>query len=119
MIFDHELTASQLRNIEEATDLAVVDRTTLILDIFAQRARSREGKLQVELAQQKYRLPRLMGQGTALSRLGGGIGTRGPAKASWKATAGTSGGGLNRWKNSCGIWNDSAAPGGRAAKKMA
>ena len=77
LIFDHELTASQLRNIEEATDLAVVDRTTLILDIFAQRARSREGKLQVELAQQKYRLPRLMGQGTALSRLGGGIGTRG------------------------------------------
>lgn len=81
LIFDHELTASQLRNIEEATDLAVVDRTTLILDIFAQRARSREGKLQVELAQQKYRLPRLMGQGTALSRLGGGIGTRGPGES--------------------------------------
>ena len=81
LIFDHELTASQLRNIEEATDLAVVDRTTLILDIFAQRARSREGKLQVELAQQKYRLPRLMGLGTALSRLGGGIGTRGPGES--------------------------------------
>lgn len=81
LIFDHELTASQLRNIEEATDLAVVDRTTLILDIFAQRARSREGKLQVEMAQQKYRLPRLMGQGTALSRLGGGIGTRGPGES--------------------------------------
>ena len=61
--------------------LAVVDRTTLILDIFAQRARSREGKLQVELAQQKYRLPRLMGQGTVLSRLGGGIGTRGPGES--------------------------------------
>ncbi|MDD3193747.1 MAG: GTPase HflX [Oscillospiraceae bacterium] len=80
LIFDHELTASQLRNIEDAAGLAVVDRTTLILDIFAQRARSREGKLQVELAQQKYRLPRLMGQGTALSRLGGGIGTRGPGE---------------------------------------
>ncbi len=81
LIFDHELTASQLRNIEDAVGIAVVDRTTLILDIFAQRARSREGKLQVELAQQKYRLPRLMGQGTALSRLGGGIGTRGPGES--------------------------------------
>ncbi len=81
LIFDHELTASQLRNIEKETNIAVVDRTTLILDIFAQRARSREGKLQVELAQQKYRLPRLMGQGTALSRLGGGIGTRGPGES--------------------------------------
>lgn len=80
LLFDHELTASQLRNIEEVTSLAVVDRTMLILDIFAQRAQSREGKLQVELAQQKYRLPRLMGQGTALSRLGGGIGTRGPGE---------------------------------------
>lgn len=81
LIFDQELTASQLRNIEKETNLAVVDRTTLILDIFAQRARSREGKLQVELAQQKYRLPRLMGQGAALSRLGGGIGTRGPGES--------------------------------------
>ena len=80
LIFDHELTASQMRNIENATGISVVDRTTLILDIFAQRARSREGKLQVELAQQKYRLPRLMGQGTVLSRLGGGIGTRGPGE---------------------------------------
>ena len=80
LIFDHELTASQMRNIENVTGITVVDRTTLILDIFAQRARSREGKLQVELAQQKYRLPRLMGQGTVLSRLGGGIGTRGPGE---------------------------------------
>ncbi|MBR6608425.1 MAG: GTPase HflX [Oscillospiraceae bacterium] len=80
LIFDHELTASQMRNIENVTGISVVDRTTLILDIFAQRARSREGKLQVELAQQKYRLPRLMGQGTVLSRLGGGIGTRGPGE---------------------------------------
>ncbi len=80
LIFDHELTASQMRNIENVTSISVVDRTTLILDICAQRARSREGKLQVELAQQKYRLPRLMGQGTVLSRLGGGIGTRGPGE---------------------------------------
>ena len=80
LIFDHELTASQLRNIEEATDLAVVDRTTLILDIFAQRARTNEGKLQVELAQLQYNLPRIMGKGLILSRLGGGIGTRGPGE---------------------------------------
>ena len=80
LIFDHELTAVQQRNIERETDLAVIDRTTLILDIFAQRARSKEGKLQVELAQQKYLLPRLMGLGQSLSRLGGGIGTRGPGE---------------------------------------
>ena len=81
LIFDHELTAVQQRNIERETDLAVIDRTTLILDIFAQRARSKEGKLQVELAQQKYLLPRLMGLGQSLSRLGGGIGTRGPGES--------------------------------------
>ena len=80
VIFDHELTAIQQKNTEEAVGLPVVDRTTLILDIFAQRARSREGRLQVELAQLQYRLPRLAGQGTALSRLGGGIGTRGPGE---------------------------------------
>lgn len=80
VIFDHELTGVQVRNIEEILDVRVIDRTTLILDIFAQRARTKEGKLQVELAQQKYRLPRLTGMGTALSRLGGGIGTRGPGE---------------------------------------
>ncbi len=80
VIFDHELTGVQVRNIEEILDIRVIDRTTLILDIFAQRARTKEGKLQVELAQQKYRLPRLIGLGTALSRLGGGIGTRGPGE---------------------------------------
>ena len=80
VIFDHELTGVQVRNIEEILDVRVIDRTTLILDIFAQRARTKEGKLQVELAQQKYRLPRLIGLGTALSRLGGGIGTRGPGE---------------------------------------
>lgn len=80
VIFDHELTEVQVRNIENIIDVRVIDRTTLILDIFAQRARTKEGKLQVELAQQKYRLPRLTGMGTSLSRLGGGIGTRGPGE---------------------------------------
>lgn len=80
VIFDHELTGVQVRNIEDILGVRVIDRTTLILDIFAQRARTKEGKLQVELAQQKYRLPRLTGMGTALSRLGGGIGTRGPGE---------------------------------------
>jgi GTP-binding protein HflX len=80
VIFDDELTGVQIRNIEEAINVKVIDRTTLILDIFAQRAHSREGKIQVELAQLKYRLPRLMGMGGKLSRLGGGIGTRGPGE---------------------------------------
>ncbi|MCL1789467.1 MAG: GTPase HflX [Oscillospiraceae bacterium] len=80
LIFDCELSASQIRNIEEITKVRVIDRTMLILDIFAGRAVSSEGKLQVELAQLKYRLPRLIGLGTSLSRLGGGIGTRGPGE---------------------------------------
>lgn len=80
IIFDDELNAVQLRNIEQATRTRVIDRTALILDIFASRAASREGKLQVELAQLKYRLPRLIGLGGAMSRLGGGIGTRGPGE---------------------------------------
>ena len=80
VIFDHELSGVQVRNIENILNVRVIDRTTLILDIFAQRARTKEGKLQVELAQQKYRLPRLTGMGTSLSRLGGGIGTRGPGE---------------------------------------
>lgn len=80
IIFDDELSPIQQRNIENQTDIRVVDRTTLILDIFAGRAKSGEGKLQVELAQLKYLLPRLTGKGTALSRLGGGIGTRGPGE---------------------------------------
>ncbi len=81
VIFNHELTASQMRNIEAATEVTVIDRTALILDIFAQRARSAEGRLQVELAQLKYRLPRLAGMGRVLSRQGGGIGSRGPGEA--------------------------------------
>lgn len=80
LIFDGELTPSQQRNVEDTTDTRVVDRTQLILDIFAARARSGEGKLQVELAQLKYLLPRLGGKGTSMSRLGGGIGTRGPGE---------------------------------------
>jgi GTP-binding protein HflX len=80
IVFDQELNPSQIRSITDQTDLRVIDRTQLILDIFAQRARSREGKLQVELAQLKYMLPRLVGKGTALSRLAGGIGGRGPGE---------------------------------------
>ncbi len=80
LVFDEELSGAQIRNIEELTGAKVLDRTMLILDIFAQRARSSEGKLQVELAQLKYRLPRLTGLGGQLSRLGGGIGTRGPGE---------------------------------------
>ena len=80
LIVDDELTPSQQHNLERTLGIKVIDRTALILDIFAQRARSREGKLQVELAQLRYNLPRLSGQGLALSRLGGGIGTRGPGE---------------------------------------
>lgn len=81
VIFDDELSPSQIRNLEDALNVRVIDRTALILDIFAARAQSAEGKLQVELAQQKYRLPRLTGKGIELSRLGGGIGTRGPGES--------------------------------------
>src|SRR5215470_13611333 len=80
VIFDDELSASQAKNLEEALDTKVVDRTGLILDIFARRARTKEGKLQVELAQLEYRLTRLTGHREYLSRLGGGIGTRGPGE---------------------------------------
>lgn len=80
VIFDAELSPTQLRNLERALDTRVVDRTQLILDIFASRARTREGQLQVELAQLNYLLPRLAGRGSAMSRLGGGIGTRGPGE---------------------------------------
>ena len=80
IIFDHELSATQLRNLEDALPCRVIDRTMLILDIFAGRARSAEGRLQVELAQLEYLLPRQAGMGTELSRLGGGIGTRGPGE---------------------------------------
>lgn len=80
IIFNDELSPSQIRNLSRELNARVIDRTQLILDIFAGRARSREGKLQVELAQLQYLLPRLIGQGASLSRLGGGIGTRGPGE---------------------------------------
>ena len=80
VIFNDELSSSQVRNIAREVDVRIIDRTQLILDIFAQRARSKEGKLQVELAQLQYLLPRLGGQGIQLSRLGAGIGTRGPGE---------------------------------------
>lgn len=79
-VFDQELSGAQVRNLEESLDAKIIDRTQLILDIFAQRAKTREGILQVELAQLSYLLPRLSGQGKNLSRLGGGIGTRGPGE---------------------------------------
>ena len=80
-IFDHELSGAQVRHLEEMLDVKIIDRTQLILDIFAQRANTREGIIQVELAQLTYLLPRLSGQGQNLSRLGGGIGTRGPGES--------------------------------------
>jgi len=80
VLFDSELTPTQLRNLERALDCKILDRTQLILDIFARRARTREGQLQVELAQLNYLLPRLTGRGAQMSRLGGGIGTRGPGE---------------------------------------
>ena len=80
LLFDHDLTASQQRNIEKIVQRRVIDRTQLILDIFARHARTREGQLQVELAQLQYMLPRLAGRGIEMSQLGGGIGTRGPGE---------------------------------------
>jgi GTP-binding protein HflX len=80
VLFDHDLTPSQLRNLESKLDTRVIDRTQLILDIFARHARTREGQLQVELAQLEYQLPRLAGRGRSMSQLGGGIGTRGPGE---------------------------------------
>ena len=80
VLFDHDLTPTQLRNLDSALPCRVLDRTQLILDIFARHARTREGQLQVELAQLEYMLPRLTGRGKAMSQLGGGIGTRGPGE---------------------------------------
>ena len=80
ILFDHDLTPTQLRNLDDALPCRVVDRTQLILDIFARHARTREGQLQVELAQLEYMLPRLTGRGSSMSQLGGGIGTRGPGE---------------------------------------
>ena len=87
VICDDELSPAQLRNLEDALDTKVMDRTMVILDIFASRAHTREGKIQVELAQLRYRAIRLVGMRNSLSRLGGGIGTRGPERKSWRQTA--------------------------------
>ena len=80
IILDHDVSPSQIRNLEAALEIKVIDRTELIIDIFAQHAQTREGKLQVELAQANFHMSRLTGYGTMLSRLGGGIGTRGPGE---------------------------------------
>lgn len=90
VVANNELSAGQVRNLADTLDVRVLDRSQLILDIFAMRAQTKEGKLQVELAQLEYLLPRLHGQGANLSRLGGGIGTRGPGKQNWRQTAGIS-----------------------------
>ena len=80
LVFDQNLTPAQVKAVTDMTEIKVIDRTQLILDIFARRAHTRDGKVQVELAQLRYRLSRLTGKGTAMSRLTGGIGGRGPAK---------------------------------------
>ena len=107
-IFDNPLSPSQIRVLEELLGVTVLDRSALILDIFAQRAKTAEGRLQVELAQYKYLLPRLSGMGISLSRQGGGIGTRGPARPSWRRTAATFAPGLPSWRRS---WLRSARSG--------
>lgn len=98
VIFDHDLTPTQQRNLEKALACKVIDRTQLILDIFAARARTREGRLQVELAQLNYLRPRLSGHGVEMSRLGGGIGTRGPGETKLEATAGAFPSASRKWK---------------------
>lgn len=117
IIFDCELSPTQIRNLEFETEVRIIDRTMLILDIFASRARSREGKLQVELAQLKYLLPRLTGKGAAMSRLGGGIGTRGPGKASWRPTGGISAAGLKASGSSLPRWSSTGTSFGDGGKR--
>jgi len=107
VLFDHDLSPTQLRNLETALPCRVLDRTQLILDIFARHARTREGQLQVELAQLEYMLPRLTGRGKAMSQLGGGIGTRGLVRRSWRRIDGRFSGGSIRSRliwNRCGVF---------------
>ena len=118
LILDDELSGSQIRNIEEITGVHAIDRTTLILDIFAGRARSREGRIQVELAQQKYRLPRLTGLGTQLSRQGGGIGTRGPGETKLESDRRHIAAALTLWKRSWLPWRRTGPVSGRGVPKM-
>ena len=98
VIFDHELTPTQLRNLEKRLKVVIIDRNQLILDIFASRARTSEGQLQVELAQLTYLLPRLSGRGTQMSRLGGGIGTRGPGETKLETDRRRIGGRISKLK---------------------
>ena len=107
VIFDDELSPAQGRNLENLFSRKVLDRTQLILDIFAQRARSREGRLQIELAQLQYLLPRLTRMWHHLSRQTGGIGTRGRVKRNWKSTAG---GCRNELRGSSASWNPCGKP---------
>ncbi len=113
ILVDYDLSPTQLRNLEDALPAPVVDRTQLILDIFARRARTREGQLQVELAQLEYMLPRLTGRGRAMSQLGGGIGTRGPGKRSSKPTGGAS---ASVWSCSAGSSNGYAVCAGSSGR---
>ncbi len=101
VVFNQELKPSQMRAITDHLDMKVIDRTQLILDIFAQRAQSKEGKLQVELAQLKYLLPRLIKKNTAMSRLTGGIGGEGLVRPNWSSTEGGCESGLHCWKKIC------------------
>ena len=119
LVFDCELSPTQIRNIESISDVRTIDRTMLILDIFASRARSSEGKLQVELAQLKYMLPRLGGKGTSLSRLGGGIGTRGPVRQSWRPTAAISAAAFPSSRSNWKRWRSAVARSSAADKRTA
>ena len=118
LLFDHDLTASQQRNIEKIVQRRVIDRTQLILDIFARHARTREGQLQVELAQLQYMLPRLAGRGVEMSQLGGGIGTRGPGETQLetdrrKICRGASGTWSSNWKTCAASGRSSGSGGNR------
>ena len=117
VIFDHNLTPIQQRNLEKEIGARVIDRTQLILDIFAQRARSNEGKLQVELAQLSYLLPRLTGKGIALSKLGAGIRTRGPGEKKLEEDRRAITERINRIKKTSGASGRGAPASGKAAGK--
>lgn len=118
VVFNSELSPSQARNLTNLLgEVKVIDRTQLILDIFAQRARSKEGKLQVELAQLEYMLPRLSGQGEMLSRLGGGIGTRGPGRRSSRPTAAIFAAALMTLRRNCGASPSTVGATASAGKK--
>ncbi len=116
VFFDEDLSPAQQRNLEQAVGRKTLDRTQLILDIFARRARTREGRLQVELAQLDYMLPRLAGKGVLLSRLGGGIGTRAPVRRSSRPTGGGSGNASRRSGARSSTCAGSGTPGARPGR---